>query len=168
MHNGATCAAFIRGLQGNHSDYLRIAATVKHFAFYSVSSRPLSHFLLFFRLVSLSCICKCLGIHTQGPECDHGCVEFVVNGTFINRGDFNAVVDAQDAAQSYLPMFAAAVGPRAQGGGEAASVMSSFSRVNGLSMAANEHFLQKVLREEFQFGEGLVVVRAVNRVIHTD
>ena len=127
VHNGATCAAFIRGLQGNHSEYLRLAATVKHYAFYS------------------------------GPECDHGCPEFREHGTFVNRGDFNAVVDAQDAAQSYLPMFAAAVMPRSKGGGESASIMSSFSRVNGLSMAANTHFLQKVLREEFQFGEGLVV-----------
>ena len=53
-------------------------ATVKHYAFYS------------------------------GPECDHHCPEFEVNGTFVTRGNFNAVVDAQDAAQSYLPMFAAA------------------------------------------------------------
>ena len=89
-------------------DGVGIAATVKHYAFYS------------------------------GPECDHGCPEYVG----VTRGDFNAVVDAQDAAQSYLPMFAAAVGPRADGGGESASIMSSFSRVNGLSMAANEHFLQ--------------------------
>jgi|EP01043_Picozoa_sp_COSAG02_P053353 hypothetical protein len=29
------CAAYIRGLQGNHSKYLKIAATVKHYAFYS-------------------------------------------------------------------------------------------------------------------------------------
>ena len=27
------CAAYIRGLQGNHSKYLKIAATVKHYAF---------------------------------------------------------------------------------------------------------------------------------------
>lgn len=33
MHNGAMCAAFIRGLQGNHSSFIKIAATVKHFAF---------------------------------------------------------------------------------------------------------------------------------------
>ena len=34
-HNGASCAAFIRGLQGNDTTHLRIAATVKHYAFYS-------------------------------------------------------------------------------------------------------------------------------------
>ena len=32
-HNGAMCAGFIRGLQGNHSSFMRIAATVKHYAF---------------------------------------------------------------------------------------------------------------------------------------
>ena len=45
LHNGQTCAAFIRGLQGSNksSEFLQLAATVKHYAFYS------------------------------GPECDHGC-----------------------------------------------------------------------------------------------
>ena len=88
----------------------------------------------------------------SGPECDKGCPEY----PGVDRGDFNAVVDKQDAAQSYLPMFAAAVGPVEHGGGGAHSVMSSFSRVNGLSMAANKHYLD-LLREEFGFGEGLVV-----------
>ena len=72
------CAAYIRGLQGNHSKYLQLASTVKHYAFYS------------------------------GPECDGhdyvykgqrgGCKEY----PGIGRGNFNAVVDAQDSFQSYL------------------------------------------------------------------
>jgi beta-glucosidase len=123
MHNGAMCAAFIRGLQGNHSTYIKIAATVKHYAFYS------------------------------GPECDHGCTEF----PGVDRLDFNAVVDKQDAVQSYLPMFAAAVGPVSKGGGGSASVMNSFSHVNGLAMPANKYYLDTVLRKQFGLGEGLIV-----------
>lgn len=75
----------------------------------------------------------------------------------MNRLDFNAVVDKQDAAQSYLPMFAAAVGPVAEGGGGSASLMNSFSHVNGLSMPANKYYLDTVLRKQFGFGEGLIV-----------
>lgn len=61
------CAAFIRGLQGNHSKFLRVASTVKHYAFYS------------------------------GPECDGhtfdggGCKEF----PGVGRGNFNVQVDTQ-------------------------------------------------------------------------
>lgn len=122
MHNGQICAAFIRGLQGNDTDFIQLAATVKHYAFYS------------------------------GPECDHGCAEF----PGVSRLNFNAVVDAQDAAQSYLPMFKWAARPVAEGGGATASAMSSFSHVNGISMAANMKYLT-ILREQLGFGEGLIV-----------
>ena len=91
-------------------------------------------------------------LHT-GPECDHGCPEF----PGLNRGDFNAVVDLQDSYQSYLPMFKAAVRPPSEGGGGSSSIMSSFSHVNGVDMAANKHLLQDVLRDAFGFGDGLVV-----------
>lgn len=73
------------------------------------------------------------------------------------RENFNAAVDAQDSFQSYLPMFAAAVAPPVKGGGGSASIMSSFSHVNGISMAANKYLLQNILRERFGFGQGLVV-----------
>ena len=112
------CAAYIRGLQGNHSKYLRLAATVKHYAFYS------------------------------GPECDGhaydggGCEEF----PGVGRGNFNAVVDAQDSFQSYLPMFEQAVAPAAQGGGGSAALMSSFSHVNGVAMVANTYLQQTILQ----------------------
>ena len=88
-----------------------------------------------------------------GPECDHGCPEF----PGVNRGDFNAVVDLQDSYQSYLPMFKAAVRPPSEGGGGSSSIMSSFSHVNGVDMAANKHLLQDVLRDAFGFDDGLVV-----------
>ena len=123
------CAAYIRGLQGNHSKFVKIASTVKHYAFYS------------------------------GPECDGhtydggGCKEF----PGVGRGNFNAVVDQQDSFQTYLPMFARAVAPAAEGGGGAAAIMNSFSHVNGVSMVDNEYLMQTVLREKFGFGDGMVV-----------
>ena len=97
-------------------------------------------------------LCVCVRFYS-GPECDHGCPEF----PGVNRGNFNAVVDPQDSAQSYLPMFRAAVAPPAQGGGGSLGIMSSFSHVNGVDMAANRRLLQDTLRDAFGFGDGLVV-----------
>ena len=67
------------------------------------------------------------------------------------------MVDLQDSYQSYLPMFKDAVAPPSEGGGGSSSIMSSFSHVNGVDMAANKHLLQDVLRNKFGFGDGLVV-----------
>ena len=99
----------------------------------------------------------------SGPECDGhgfcsglqcgGCAEF----PGIGRGNFNAVVDDQDSFQTYLPMFEAAVAPVSEGGGGSAAIMSSFSHVNGVSLADNYYLLEKVLRERFRFGDGMVV-----------
>ena len=49
------------------------------------------------------------------------------------------------------------MGPVERGGGGSSSIMSSFSHVNGVDMAANKHLLQDVLRDEFGFDDGIVV-----------
>eukprot|EP01043_Picozoa_sp_COSAG02_P053352 COSAG02_NODE_5875_length_3971_cov_4.711519_2_plen_582_part_00 len=54
-------------------------------------------------------------------------------------------------------MFERAVAPVAEGGGASAAIMSSFSHVNGVSMVDNAFLQQKVLREKFGFGDGMIV-----------
>jgi beta-glucosidase-like glycosyl hydrolase len=59
------CAAYVRGLQGNHSKYTRISATVKHYALYS------------------------------GPECDHagGCTSLPAGLNRVNFNAVVSVQD---------------------------------------------------------------------------
>lgn len=99
---GRLGVAFIRGLQGDHPKYLKVAACAKHFAVHS------------------------------GPE--------------TLRHEFDAVVNAKDLRETYLPAFRDAVIEA-----EVESVMGAYNRVNGEPACASPTLLQKILREEWGF-----------------
>ena len=104
---GRLAVAFVRGMQGDDSRYLRVIATPKHFAVHS------------------------------GPE--------------PGRHAFDAVVDARDIEETYLPAFGAAV---AEAG--ASSVMCAYNRLNGTADCANPFLLGQTLRGRWGF-QGYVV-----------
>ena len=94
---------FIKGLQGDDPNYLKLAATAKHYAVHS------------------------------GPEHE--------------RHHFDAVVDERDLRETYLPAFEAAVREA-----KVAAVMGAYNRTNGEPCCASPTLLQKILREEWEFG----------------
>jgi beta-glucosidase len=63
------------------------------------------------------------------------------------RHHFDAIVDARDLQETYLPAFEACV---KEGG--AVSVMGAYNRVNGEPACASPALLQQILREEWGFG----------------
>ncbi|MFF8507401.1 beta-glucosidase [Streptomyces sp. NPDC015492] len=70
---------------------------------------------------------------------------FAANNQEYQRETIDAVVDEQTLQEVELPAFRSAV--RAG----AASVMCSYNKVNGAHACGNEHLLQEVLREQWDF-----------------
>lgn len=103
---GVMGAAFVRGLQGKHPKYLKVAACAKHLAVHS------------------------------GPE--------------TLRRKFNAIVSRKDLAETYLPAFEALT--RAG----AATVMTTYNRVNGEHCCASPTLIGEFLRGRFGF-DGMVL-----------
>lgn len=64
----------------------------------------------------------------------------------ISRHSVNAKISLYDLSSTYLPAFQASVQE-----GEAAGIMCSYNRVNGVPMCANEYFLKRLLRREWKF-----------------
>jgi beta-glucosidase-like glycosyl hydrolase len=63
-----------------------------------------------------------------------------------DRHHFNAIVTAQDEADTYLPAFQAAVeGARVSG------IMCSYNEVNGIPSCANSFLLNEIARQEWGF-----------------
>jgi beta-glucosidase len=67
------------------------------------------------------------------------------------RHGFDAVVDAKDLRETYLPAFHACITEA-----KAASIMSAYNRTNGEPCSGSTTLLRKILREEWKF-EGYVV-----------
>jgi beta-glucosidase-like glycosyl hydrolase len=64
----------------------------------------------------------------------------------IDRHHFNAIVPAQDLADTYLPPFQAGVAI-----GRASGLMCSYNEVNGVPMCANEPLLNATIRTKWGF-----------------
>jgi len=75
----------------------------------------------------------------------------VHSGPEANRHEFNAIVNAKDLNETYLPAFQAAVQEA-----DVESVMGAYNRVNGEPACGSEMLLKKTLREEWGF-QGHVV-----------
>jgi beta-glucosidase len=75
----------------------------------------------------------------------------VHSGPELDRHRFNAVVDAHDLADTYLPQFAAVVREAAPSG-----IMAAYNRVNGVPAVANAALLDGWLRGQLGF-DGFVV-----------
>ncbi len=99
----------------------------------------------------------------------------VHSGPESERHYFDARVDERDLRETYLPAFEAAVREA-----KVASVMGAYNRTNGEPCCASPTLLQKILREEWEFGgpdgvEGHVVsdcwaihdIHANHRVVKT-
>jgi len=71
---------------------------------------------------------------------------FALNSIEDDRGAIDVIVDERTLREIYLPHFKAAV----QEAG-AASVMSSYNRVNGQYMGENEHLLRDILKGDWAF-----------------
>ena len=71
---------------------------------------------------------------------------FALNSIEDDRDSIDVIVDERTLREIYLPHFKAAV----QEAG-AASVMSSYNRVNGQYMGENEHLLRDILKGEWDF-----------------
>lgn len=99
--SGSIGAAYIKGLQGNHPTYMKVAACAKHFAVHS------------------------------GPE--------------ALRHEFNAIANAKDLRETYLPQFKMCV----DAGVEA--VMCAYNRTNDEACCGSNFLLQDVLLDEWNF-----------------
>jgi beta-glucosidase len=96
--------AFVKGLQGDHPEYLKTVATPKHFAVHS------------------------------GPEAE--------------RHTFDARAGERDLRETYLPAFRACIQE-----GQAGSLMGAYSRTNGEPCCASPTLLERILRQEWGFGQ---------------
>ncbi len=99
--SGSIGAAYIKGLQGNHPTYMKVAACAKHFAVHS------------------------------GPE--------------ALRHEFNAIANAKDLNETYLPQFKMCV----DAGVEA--VMCAYNRTNDEACCGSNYLLQDVLIDKWNF-----------------
>ena len=99
--SGSIGAAYIKGLQGNHPTYMKVAACAKHFAVHS------------------------------GPE--------------ALRHEFNAIANAKDLNETYLPQFKMCV----DAGVEA--VMCAYNRTNNEACCGSNYLLQDVLIDKWNF-----------------
>lgn len=89
------------------------------------------------------------GIQEQGVM---ACVKhYAANNQEIDRLSQNSIIDERTLREIYLPAFEAAVRE-----GNAASVMSSYNRINGTYGSENALLLRQVLKDNWQF-EGFVV-----------
>lgn len=71
---------------------------------------------------------------------------FALNSIEDDRGSIDVIVDERTLREIYLPHFRAAAQE-----GVAASVMSSYNRVNGQYMGENEHLLRHILKGDWGF-----------------
>src|SRR3954454_19957462 len=87
------------------------------------------------------------GIQAQGQQAQVKHLAVYNQETNRNTAADNALVSERAMQEIYLPAFGAAVGP-----GAAASVMCSYSVVNGVPACQNSYLQNSVLRAQFGFG----------------
>jgi beta-glucosidase len=88
------------------------------------------------------------------PEVAATCKHWVAySGGGGGQGYKNAVVDAKNLYESFLPAWEGCAGPAKDGGGGAMSVMCSYGLVNGVPTCGDAQSLL-VLRDELGFGVG--------------
>ena len=83
--------------------------------------------------------------------CKHFIANSLENWQGHTRHNFDARVDPRDLADYYAVPFQACVKSVASGGGGALGIMCSYNAVNGVPMCANSHWLNTVLRQEWNF-----------------
>lgn len=89
------------------------------------------------------------GIQEQGVM---ACVKhYAANNQEVDRLSQNSIIDERTLREIYLPAFEAAVRE-----GKAASIMSSYNRINGTYGSENAYLLQQVLKNNWAF-DGFVV-----------
>ncbi|GMK40408.1 beta-glucosidase [Paenibacillus sp. CCS19] len=89
------------------------------------------------------------GIQEQGVMT---CVKhYAANNQEVDRLSQNSIIDERTLREIYLPAFEAAVRE-----GNAASIMSSYNRINGTYGSENTFLLRQVLKDNWQF-DGFVV-----------
>jgi beta-glucosidase len=71
---------------------------------------------------------------------------FALNSIEEDRGSINVLVDERTLREVYLPHFKATVLESC-----AASIMSSYNKVNGQYMGENKHLLREILKEDWGF-----------------
>ncbi|KAG7662063.1 uncharacterized protein J8A68_004451 [[Candida] subhashii] len=69
-----------------------------------------------------------------------------------SRLGYNAIISEQDLSDYYTPSFQHCVRD-----GRAASVMCSYNAVNGVPACANEYLLKDILRDSYDWQDGLIV-----------
>lgn len=84
------------------------------------------------------------------------------SGAHVTRENFNAVVSAFDAADSYFPHFKAGVTPVSQGGAGAAGVMMAMNEFNGIPCTASS-YLTGLLFNEWGL-DGYVTSDGINMI----
>ena len=89
------------------------------------------------------------GIQSQGV---YACPKhFAVNSQELRRMAMNVVIDERTLREIYLEGFEIAVKE-----GEAKAIMTSYNEINGVYANENEHLLQDILRDEWEF-DGIVI-----------
>lgn len=76
---------------------------------------------------------------------------FTANNEEHNRFECNAIISEKQMREYYLPAFESCIRR-----GEAASIMTAYTAINGIPCTGNPWLMQKVLREDWGFG-GYVV-----------
>ncbi|KAK6455970.1 glycoside hydrolase superfamily [Scheffersomyces xylosifermentans] len=83
--------------------------------------------------------------------CKHFAGYDIENWNNHSRLGYNAIISEQDLSDYFLVPFQSCVRDA-----KAASTMCSYNAVNGVPVCASEYFLNNVLREYLNFGEGVI------------